>query len=94
MEEKKTPLKKPLPKSKKHAQKGPNQRMRQRSAILIILILVVGFGAALLRLALLTLVQGSQLQERAVDQQLADVTLTAKRGTIFDANGNVLAESA
>ncbi len=94
MEEKKTPLKKPLPKSKKHAQKGPNQRMRQRSAILIILILVVGFGAALLRLALLTLVQGSQLQERAVDQQLADVTLTAKRGTIYDSNGTVLAESA
>lgn len=47
-----------------------------------------------MRLGILTVVQGSNLQERAVDQQLADTTLTAKRGTIYDANGNVLAESA
>ena len=78
----------------KRAKKGPNQRLRQRSAILIILILVLGFGAVLCRLAVLTVIQGSELQERAVDQQLADVTLTAKRGTIFDTNGTVLAESA
>lgn len=58
------------------------------------IILVLGFGATLLRLAMLTVFQGSELQERAVDQQLADTTLTAKRGTIYDANGNVLAESA
>ncbi len=57
-------------------------------------ILVLGFGTTLLRLAMLTVFQGSNLQERAVDQQLADTTLTAKRGTIYDANGNVLAESA
>lgn len=81
-------------KRNKRAEKGPNQRLRQRSAILIMMILVLGFGAALARLSLLTLVQGRELQERAVDQQLADTTLTAKRGTIFDANGNVLAESA
>lgn len=78
----------------RHTPKGPNQRLRQRAAILIILILVVGFGATLMRLGILTVVQGSDLQERAVDQQLADTTLTAKRGTIYDANANVLAESA
>ena len=94
MPENKKPLKKLIPSSKKRAQKGPNQRLRQRAAVLIIMILVIGFGAALTRLSLLTLVQGRELQERAVEQQLADVTLTAKRGTIFDANGNVLAESA
>ena len=81
-------------KSAKHTAKGPNQRLRQRSAVLIIVILVIGFGATLLRLGLLTVVQGSDLQERAVDQQLADTTLTAKRGTIYDESGNVLAESA
>ena len=94
MAESKKPLKKQTQTTGKRAQKGPNQRLRQRAAILIIIILVVGFGAVLTRLSLLTLVQGRELQERAVDQQLADVTLTAKRGTIFDANGNVLAESA
>ena len=71
--------------SKKRAEKGPAQRLRQRTAILILLILVLGFGAAVLRLTYLTTVQSSELQESAV---------SAKRGTIYDANGNVLAESA
>ena len=90
----KQPIEKHPGNSKKRASKGPKQRLRQRSTILIIIILILGFGATLTRLALLTIVQGSDLQERAVDQQLADTTLTAKRGTIYDANGNVLAESA
>ena len=81
--------KKSPPKTAKHTAKGPNQRLRQRAAVLIIVILVIGFGATLLRLGLLTVVQGSDLQERAVDQQLADTTLTAKRGTIYDESGNV-----
>lgn len=80
--------------SKKRAEKGPAQRLRQRTAILILLILVLGFGAAVLRLTYLTTVQSSELQESAVDLQLADTTVSAKRGTIYDANGNVLAESA
>lgn len=80
--------------SKKRAEKGPVQRLRQRTAILILLILVLGFGAAILRLTYLTTVQSSELQEAAVDLQLADTTVSAKRGTIYDANGNVLAESA
>lgn len=80
--------------SKKRAEKGPAQRLRQHTAILILLILVLGFGAAVLRLTYLTTVQSSELQESAVDLQLADTTVSAKRGTIYDANGNVLAESA
>ena len=80
--------------SKKRAEKGPAQRLRQRTAILILLILVLGFGAAVLRLTYLTTIQSSELQESAVDLQLADTTVSAKRGTIYDANGNVLAESA
>lgn len=81
-------------KSKKRAEKGPAQRLRQRTAILILLILVLGFGAAVLRLTYLTTIQSSELQESAVDLQLADTTVSAKRGTIYDSNGNVLAESA
>ena len=81
-------------KNKKRTAKGPNQRLRQRTAILILLILIVGFGAVLTRLSFLTLVQGSSLQESAVDQQLKDTTLPARRGTIYDANGTILAESA
>ena len=80
--------------SKKRAEKGTAQRLRQSTAILILLILVLDFGAAVLRLTYHTTVQSSELQESAVDLQLADTTVSAKRGTIYDANGNVLAESA
>lgn len=80
--------------TKKRVPKGPNQRLRQRTGILIIIILVLGFGAALVRLSFLTLVQGRTLQEDAVEQQLKDTTLPAKRGIIYDTNGKVLAESA
>ena len=59
--------------SKKRAEKGPAQRLRQRTAILILLILVLGFGAAVLRLTYLTTVQSSELQESAVDLQLAEL---------------------
>lgn len=79
---------------KKRAAKGPNQRLRQRTALLIAFILILGFGAAIARLSYLTLVQGAKLQEDAVGQQLKDTTVSAKRGTIYDSKGKVLAESA
>ncbi|MBQ6625988.1 MAG: PASTA domain-containing protein [Ruminococcus sp.] len=73
---------------------GANQRLRQRTVWLLIIILVVGFGAVITRLAFLQLVQGEELQQKAVDQQLSDTTVRAKRGTIYDRNGKVLAQSA
>ena len=61
---------------------------------LLIFILVVGFGAVITRLAYLQLVKGEELRSKAVDQQLADTTLDAKRGTIYDKNMKILAQSA
>jgi stage V sporulation protein D (sporulation-specific penicillin-binding protein) len=62
--------------------------------MLILLILVIGFGAVSVRIGYLTLVQGTYLQEKAVEQQLVDTTINSKRGTIYDAKGKVLAQSA
>lgn len=76
------------------AQKGLLQMLRLRTTLLILLILIVGFGSVVGRIAYLTMVQGAELQEKAVDQQLHDTTITAKRGTIYDAKGKVLAQSA
>lgn len=73
---------------------GPNQRLRRRSVLLILLILVAGFGAVISRLAYLQIVDAAYLQERAVEQQLTDTTINAKRGTIYDTNGKILAQSA
>lgn len=80
--------------SGKRAAKGPNQRLIQRTFILIVTILVIGFGAVFARLSFLTVVKSSELQEDAVGQQLSDTTISAKRGTIYDSKGKVLAESA
>ena len=73
---------------------GANQRLRQRTVWLLIIILVVGFGAVITRLTYLQLIKGEDLQQKAVQQQLTDTTVNAKRGTIYDRNGKVLAQSA
>ena len=73
---------------------GANQKLRRRTVWLLIIILAVGFGAVITRLAFLQLVQGEELQRRAIEQQLSDTPISAKRGTIYDANGKILAQSA
>ena len=73
---------------------GANQRLRRRTVWLLVIILALGFGAVITRLAFLQLVQGEELQRRAVEQQLSDTTISAKRGTIYDCNGKILAQSA
>lgn len=74
--------------------KGANTKLVHRSVIILVLILVVGFGSAILRLTQLSVVQGEELQQAAVAQQLNDTTISARRGTIYDTNGKVLAQSA
>ena len=73
---------------------GANQKLRHRTVWLLIIILALGFGAVISRLAYLQLVKGDDLQKKAVEQQLVDTTISAKRGTIYDTKGKVLAQSA
>ena len=73
---------------------GANQRLRRRTVWLLVIILALGFGAVITRLAFLQLVQGEELQRRAVEQQMSDTAISAKRGTIYDCNGKILAQSA
>ena len=73
---------------------GSNQKFSKRAMRLLAFILAIGFGAAVVRLGFLQLVQSADLQKRAVDQQLSDTELSAKRGTIYDTNGKILAASA
>ena len=74
--------------------KGTTIRMWRRTVFVLLLMILIGFGAVIFSLVKLQLVQGADLQTRAVDQQLKDTTLTAQRGTIYDCNMKVLAESA
>jgi stage V sporulation protein D (sporulation-specific penicillin-binding protein) len=74
--------------------KGTKQKLGQRTVILLLIILVVGFGAVIARIAYLQLIKGEELSQRAVEQQLRDTEISAKRGTIYDRTGKVLAQSA
>ena len=73
---------------------GANQKLRKRTVWLLIIILAVGFGAVITRLGYLQLIQGEELQRRAIEQQLSDTPISAKRGTIYDTKGKILAQSA
>lgn len=68
--------------------------IRKRTVWVLIIILVFGFGAVITRLAYLQLIDGDSLQRKAVEQQLADTAIDAKRGTIYDKNHKILAQSA
>ncbi len=72
----------------------PAARLWKRTLIVLIILVVVGFCAIATRLVWLQIVQGEELQKKAVGQQLADTTINAERGSILDCNGNLLAESS
>ncbi len=66
-----------------------------RTKIFMGILIVAGFGiAAFGRLAYFNVVRGEELRKRAYSLQLNDTTVSAKRGTIYDTNGNTLAQSA
>ena len=75
------------------AKKGAAAKLWHRSIILLIIIIVLGFGVVAVRLLYLQTYMSEELQQKAVEQQLADTTLSAKRGSIYDRNGNILAQS-
>ena len=69
-------------------------KLMRRCMVIMLCILVLGFGTVAFRLSQLTIVEGETLQQAAVEQQLNDTTISARRGTIYDTNGKVLAQSA
>ena len=74
--------------------KGPSVRMWRRTLVVMIAITVLGFGLVIGSLFRVTIVDGKDLQQRAVEQSLRNTSLRAQRGIIYDVNGNVLAKSA
>ncbi|HIU30684.1 MAG TPA: PASTA domain-containing protein [Candidatus Caccousia avistercoris] len=74
--------------------KGTTVRMWRRTIFVLMVLIVLGFGSLVVSLFRLQIVEGEELQTRAVNQQTQDTTLTAKRGTIYDRNMKVLATSA
>lgn len=67
--------------------------MLKRILIMAVVIIFL-MTTTVARVFYLTIVRGEELSEKAETQQLKDTEITAMRGTIYDSNGNVLAQSA
>ena len=75
----------------------PNKKkasIRKRVNLILWFLLIVGFGTSIFRIGYLQFGMDEVLKKRAVSQQFSSVTISAKRGTIYDRNGKVLAQSA
>lgn len=66
----------------------------KKNVFLIIALVIVGFCAVIVRMVEWQLIKGNSLAETAKKIQTTDTIERANRGTIFDRNGMVLAESA
>lgn len=72
---------------------GASKKMKIRTVIFCGGMLLI-LGWVLYNLVYRSLITGPDLRAKAADQQLRDTTITANRGTIYDCNMNVLAQSA
>lgn len=71
-----------------------NRIIQTRSFVLMILMGVVMFVLLFFRLFDLQITRHEELQGKAVNQQTRRTVVTANRGTIYDADGNILAISS
>ena len=75
--------------------KGNTEKMWKKAMGVTAFIVFVGFGAVLVSLFRWQIVRGEELSAKALNQSLHSTTLSAMRGTIYDATGTkVLAKSA
>lgn len=68
--------------------------MRQKAMFLVACLVFVGFGWVVVNLVHWQVFRGEDLSQAALNQSLRSTTLSATRGTIYDATGKVLAQSA
>lgn len=74
--------------------KTPSYRMKTRMIVALSGMIVLGFCVVLHSLFKLQIVQGVELQEKALGQQMQSTRIGAERGEIRDCNGKILAKSA
>lgn len=74
--------------------KAPTRQMWRRSIVVLVILIGFCFSAVIGKLSILQIVQADEWRERAVAQQMSDSIISPKRGTIYDTNMTVLAQSA
>ena len=65
----------------------------QKRVLSVFAILLIFMILLLFRTAWIQIVKGEEYTERAIEQQTSDIPLNAKRGSIYDRNGEILASS-
>lgn len=81
-------------KQKKTTAVSANRIMHRRTAFLMVLCGIVAFLALGVRLYQIQILKHDEYEAAAVEQQLRETTVVAKRGAIYDRNMNILAMSA
>ncbi len=80
---------------KKESAKTSQTSLKSKKRLLFLMtVVVVLFVALAVKMGIVIFVQGDMLREKALIQQTRDLVVSAKRGSILDCNGNVLAQSA
>ncbi|MDD6032208.1 MAG: penicillin-binding transpeptidase domain-containing protein [Oscillospiraceae bacterium] len=80
-----------------HSEHSPKRKplsMMARLVLLVCPVLLIGLGWVLYNLFKWSVLEGDVMKARAANQQLSDVEIPANRGTIYDSNMNILAQSA
>ena len=72
---------------------GAKSTIQIRTRVIVIILLICFMGA-IADMFYNQIVRGEELSVAAFNQQLKDTPIRAKRGTIYDATGKVLAKSA
>lgn len=72
----------------------PSLNEIKRKTILMVCVMIIGLAALLVRVAYWQIIRGEELSSKAKAQQQGSNIVTAARGSIYDRNGKVLAESA
>ena len=74
------------------AKRGTTAKLWVRSAFIMGAI-IIGLILVSARLLYLQTFMAEELEQKAVEQQLSDTTISARRGSIYDKNGKMLAQS-
>ena len=72
----------------------PGQEMWKRMLCVLLTVVILGVGTSCISLFNIMVINGNKYSTLAAKQQLTTTTIEAKRGTIYDCNGNILATSA
>ncbi len=74
--------------------KGPTLKIKNRLNRVVIFFILLGFLTLIVRLFYISVIQNDFYQSKANANQMRDITVNGKRGTIYDRNMKVVAESA